>query len=251
MSRTAHSGLALLASALLSFASGALAQQYPFPLPPKDWPSPVMDTQPFTFLLLDRFEYRAQKGNNAVTWDAQAWFGGDYNKLWIKSEGEYAGGRTESADAQVLYARRIAPLWHVQAGLREEARPKPSQTYGVLALQGIAPLWFNVEASAFFRSGGMSGSLEAEYDQYVTQRLVLQPRVETNFSGYSDPARGVGSGFNDVSFGLRLRYEIKREIAPYIGVTWTRRLGNTADLARAAGEDVGQFAIVAGIRLWY
>lgn len=240
------------AFALLLVASDAFAQQDRFPLPPKTWPKPVMDTERFAFLLLDRFEYRAQDGDDALRWDAQAWFGGDYNKLWFKSEGNYRfGGRTEEAEVQALYARRIAPFWHLQAGIRHEARPQPSQNYGVLALQGLAPYWFNVEASAFFRSGEVSGRLEAEYDQLLTQRLILQPRIETNFAGSADRARGVGSGLNDVSLGLRLRYEIKRELAPYIGITWTRKLGDTADLTRRAGGDVSDVAIVAGIRIWY
>ena len=240
------------ALALVLVASAALAQQDPFPLPPKEWPKPVMDTQRFTYLLLDRFEYRAQDGDDALVWDGQAWFGGDYNKLWLKSEGNYSfGGRTEDAEVQALYARRITPYWHLQAGIRREMRPEPAQNYGVLALQGLVPYWFNVEASAFFRGGEVSGRFEAEYDQLLTQRLILQPRVETNFAGSADRARSIASGFNDVSLGLRLRYEIKREFAPYIGVTWTRRLGNTADLARRAGQDVSDLAIVAGIRVWY
>lgn len=250
--RSAASIRALLALTLLLFASAALAQQDSFPLPPKDWPSPVMDTGRFSFLLVDRLEYRAQTGDNALNWDVQGWLGGDYNKLWIKSEGDYrVGGRTEEAEIQALYARRISPYWHVQAGVRHEARPRPEQNSGVLALQGLAPYWFNVEASAFFRGGDVSGRVEAEYDQLLTQRLILQPRFETNVAASADLARGIGSGFNDVSLGLRLRYEIKREFAPYIGVTWTRKLGNTADLARLAGEDVRQFAVVAGIRVWY
>ena len=240
------------ALALLLAAANVLAQQDAFPLPPKEWPKPVMDTQPFSFLLLDRFEYRAQNGNNALNWDAQGWFGGDYNKLWLKTEGDYiVNGRTEAAEVQALYARRIAPYWHLQAGIRHEARPTPSQNYGVLALQGLAPYWFNVEASAFFRGGEVSGRFEAEYDQLLTQRFILQPRVETNFAGSSDPARGIGSGFTDVSLGLRLRYEIKREFAPYVGLTWTRKLGNTADLARAAGRDARETALVIGLRVWY
>lgn len=246
--------LVSLLVAVLPFASsGALAQQPqdPFPLPPKEWPRPVMDAEPFTFLLLDRLEYRMQKGADARVWDAQAWFGGDYNKLWLKSEGEQIGGRTEEADLQVLYARRVSPFWYLQGGLRTEPRPGPTQNYGVLAIQGLAPLWFNVEASAFFRGGTLSGRLEAEYDQYLTQRLVLQPRIETNFSGSAEPARGVGRGINDVELGLRLRYEIKREIAPYLGVVWKRKVGDTADIARGVGQETTERGIVAGLRIWY
>lgn len=242
---------ALLAASLCFAASAAMAQQDTFPLPPKEWPMPVMDTERFTFLLLDRLEYRAKSGKDAWAWGAQGWWGGDTNKLWLKSEGEGEwGGAAERADLQALYARRVAPYWHVQAGVRQDARPAPSRTTGVLAIQGLAPYWFATEASLFF-GNGVSGRLEAEYDQLITQRWILQPRIETNFAGSSDPARGIGSGVNDLDLGLRLRYEIRREFAPYIGVNWTRRFGETADLARAAGRDASERALVLGVRVWY
>ena len=239
---------------LVMLAAAGLAQGESdrFPLPPKDWPSPVADQEPFAYFLLDRLEYRAYKGANSRFWDAQAWYGGDYNKLWLKSEGQdTVGGRTEEADLQILYARRIAPFWHLQSGLRREVRPGPTKDYGVLALQGIAPYWFTVETSAFFRGGTVSGRLEAEYDQLLTQRLILQPRIDSNFSTNADPARGVGRGINDVEFSLRLRYEIKREFAPYVGITWSHKLGDTADIARGRGEDVRSTAVIFGLRIWY
>jgi copper resistance protein B len=243
---------AILLLVLLTAARIAHAQEDRFPLPPKDWPMPVMDQQPFAFLLLDRFEYQAKKGRDGGEWDVQGWFGGDYNKLWLKSQGQQVvGGQTEEADVQVLYARRIAPFWHVQAGVRSEPKPGPTHNYGVLAIQGLAPYWFNVEASAFVRSGEVVARLEAEYDQLLTQRLILQPRIESNLSNASDPVRGVGRGVNDVQLGLRLRYEIQREFAPYIGINWTRKLGDTASLARARGEDVRAASIVLGLRIWY
>jgi len=237
---------------MLATAGLAQAQEDRFPLPPKEWPMPVMDHEPFAFFLLDRLEYRAQKGADGLYWDAQAWYGGDYNKLWLKSEGQkIVGGRTADADLQVLYARRIAPFWHLQGGLRSEVRPGPTQNYGVLAIQGIAPYWFDVEASAFFRGGNVSGRLEAEYDQLLTQRLILQPRIDSDFSTTADPSRGVGRGINDVVLGLRLRYEIKREFAPYIGITWSRKLGDTADIARGRGEDTRVTTLVFGVRVWF
>lgn len=230
----------------------ALAQGGRFPLPPAEWPSPVMDRQGFTYLLLDRLEYRWQKGDNARVWDAQGWFGGDYSKLWLKSEGEQiAGGKTEEADVQLLYARLIRPFWYLQAGVLSETRPGPSRNYAVLGVQGLAPYEFDVEATLFLRAGEVSGRVEAEYDLLLGQRLILQPRFETGFSGRSDPQRGVGSGINDVQFGLRLRYEIRREIAPYVGFSWGRKVGDTADMARGRGEGVTERGIVAGLRLWY
>ncbi len=237
---------------LLAAAGLAQAQDDRFPLPPREWPSPVADREPFLFLLLDRLEYRAAKGADSQFWDAQGWFGGDYNKLWLKSEGQrFVGGRTEESDLQVLYARRIAPFWHLQGGVRSQIRPGPTQDYGVLAVQGIAPYWFNVEASLFFRRGTTLGRLEAEYDQLLTQRLILQSRIDSNFSTRAHAARGVGRGMNDVELSLRLRYEIKREFAPYVGVTWSRKVGDTADMARSRGEDVRATAAVIGIRAWF
>ena len=242
----------ILLLSLMLAAVSAHAQDDRFPLPPKEWPSPVMDQERFSLLLLDRLEYRAQKGSDAVSWDAQGWYGGDLNKLWFKSEGQQIiGGRTEEADLQVLYARRIAPFWHLQGGLRSEMRPGPTRNYGVIALQGIAPYWFAVETSAFIRGGSIDGRLEAEYDQLLTQRLILQPRIESNFSTTADRARGIGRGINDVELGLRLRYEIKREIAPYVGITWSRKFGETADLTSARGESVTSKAVVMGLRAWF
>ena len=241
------------ALALLFVASSALAQQQdPFPLPPKDWPKPVPDTQLFSYILLDRFEYRAQKGKDLGMWDVQGWFGADYNKFWFKSEGEKEfGGRTENGEFQALYARRISPFWHLQTGVRREMRPLPERTTAVIAAQGLAPYWFNVEAMAFIGNGRLSGRVEAEYDQLLTQRLILQPRAETVFATSSDPERGLGRGVNHVELGIRLRYEIRREFAPYIGINWTRRIGETADLARAQGRDASETAIVLGVRVWY
>ena len=249
----AFHGIALITSIALSTASSAaLAQQDPFPLPSKDWPSPVMDRQPFTFLLLDRFEYRSQAGSNLRVWDAQGWLGGDLNKFWFKTEGEdEAGGRTEQADAQLLYARRIAPFWHVQAGVRRDWRSEKGRNSAVLGLQGIAPYWFNIEAMLFGDRQGVSGRVELENDLLLSQRLILQPSFETRFSGYSDRERGIRSGIQDVELGLRLRYEIRRELAPYIGINWTRSVGGTASLARSRGDDTSVTSVLVGVRVWY
>ncbi len=243
----------LLLGFILAVAAVSVnAQQDAFPLPPKDWPKPVADSPMLTFLLLDRFEYLAKSGNDAWAWNAQGWLGGDRYRLWLKTEGDgEINGPAERGDVQALFARRISPYWHLQAGIRQDARPTPSRTTGVLAIQGLAPYWFNVEASAFVGNGSMSGRLEAEYDQLLTQRWILQPRFESSFSGSADRERGLGSGINDVELGLRLRYEIRREFAPYIGVNWKRSVGDTADLARAAGRDTREMALVLGVRIWY
>lgn len=247
-----HVAIGLVASIALTASATARAQQDPFPLPPKDWPSPVMDTQPFTFIVVDRLEHRSQAGPNLRVWDAQGWFGGDRDRVWLKTEGENeAGGRTEQADAQLLYARRIAPFWHLQAGARRDWRSGSGRNAAVMGLQGIAPYWFNVEAMLFLDRRGLSGRVEVEYDLLLAQRLILQPRFETRFAGYTDRERDAGSGIRDVELGLRLRYEIRREFAPYIGINWTRSLGETATLARSRGEDVRAASFVIGLRVWY
>lgn len=246
----------VLAPALtgLLIGSGALAQQPDqFPLPLKEWPAPVMDRPVFPFLLLDRLEYRWQEGRDLRVWDVQGWIGGDYNKLWLKSEGEdEVGGSTGHADVELLYSRLIAPFWYLQGGFHYEERPSPSRTSLAFGVQGLAPYWFEVQATAYLHENGKLGArFEAEYDFLLTQRLILQPLVDTEFSADSEPDRGIGKGFNDIEIGLRLRYEIRRQFAPYVGVTWSRKLGDTADLARRAGEDVTERAVVAGLRIWF
>lgn len=234
-------------------AASATAQQTAFPVPSADWPAPVHDNAATPFVLIDRLEYRIQKDANVRSWDLQGWLGSDYNKLWLKSEGEQqVGGRTDRAEFQALYARLISPFWYVQTGVRGDVRPRPSRNQLVLAVQGLAPYWFDVEASAFIGEGGkLSGRLEAEYDFLITQRLILQPRAETNFAVSSDAVRGAGRGIRDIELGLRLRYEFSRQFAPYLGVNWTRQMGQTADLARNRGECAREFGVVLGLRAWF
>lgn len=243
----------LLSVAASRAAYAAGTSQDRFPLPPKEWPAPVEDSDVYTFLLLDRLEYRRGEDHDTRAWDAQAWIGGDYNKLWLKTEGEAnVGGPTERAEAQALYARRVSPFWHLQAGVRYDFKPEPSRRFAVVGVQGLAPYGFDMEATTFLSDDGdVSARLKAEYDLLFTQRLILQPQLETNFSANRVGSLGIGRGVNDVTLALRLRYEIKREVAPYIGVNWTRRLGETADFVRRGGGDVDDFALVAGVRLWF
>jgi copper resistance protein B len=215
--------------------------------------APVSDNMVFYQVLFDQLEYtRSRRGGSGLAWDMQAWVGRDYNRLWFKSEGERQGGTTEDGRVELLYSRPIAAFWDLQAGLRHDFGEGPRRNWLALGIQGVAPYWFDVEATAYVGNSGRSAlRLNAEYQFVLTQRTFLVPEVEANFYGKSDPGRGIGSGLSDVSFGLRLRHEIRRELAPYIGVNWTRRVGDTATLARSAGDPVRERQLVVGVRAWF
>ena len=204
-----------------------------------------------SMLMLNELEHDV-KGGKATNWSAQAWTGYDLNKLWLKTEGESENGNTESSEAQLLYSRAIAPYWDVQVGLRKEFLPRDSQTWGVIALQGLAPYFFEVDASLFFNDDGETAlRLESEYEIMLSQRWVLAPEFEANINGFNNQARATGSGLSDVEAGLRLRYEWRREINPYIGITWEKSFGNSADFAKAEGEEISHTQFVIGLRAWY
>lgn len=204
-------------------------------------------------ILLDRLEYRPARANDGYVWDGEGWYGSDYDRLWVKTEGEGAfGGRLESAEIQALYSRAIDPWFNLQAGVRYDIRPRPDRTYLAVGIQGLAHYWFNVDGALFLSDkGDLTARLEAEYDQRITNRLILQPRAELALAMQDVPERGIGAGLSSIETGLRLRYEIKREFAPYIGVTYERRVGDSVRFARTAGEDVGQLAALIGLRAWF
>ena len=205
-------------------------------------------------VLIDRLEYQTNEGNETITWDAQGWYGGDAERVWVKTEGSYLleTDKTEEAELQILYSRAFARFWDIQAGIRQDFRPHPTRTYGVIGVQGLAPQWFEVDAAAFVSDeGDVSARVSAEYDLFVTQRLILQPRGELNFALQDVKELGVGSGLSSAQLGLRLRYEIRREFAPYIGVSWTRLVGNTEDFAIADGENIEPLSLVVGVRAWF
>ena len=204
-------------------------------------------------VLFNLAEYRVQKGKNAYRWDGEGWFGGDINRLVVKTEGEGAvRGGIESAEVQALYSRAIDPWFNLQAGVRHDFKPGPSRTYATIGFEGISPYWFEVEGALFLSDkGDLLGRLEGYYDQRITQHLILQPRVELNFAAQDIPANGIGSGLSDAELGLRLRYEIKREFAPYVGVSWERKVGDSARFARAGRGQVQATSLVLGIRAWF
>ncbi len=203
------------------------------------------------FVLFDQFEGQAGGGETGMNWDSQGWVGRDRDRLWFRTEGERSGRRLEDAEAHLLYGRAVSRWWEVVAGVRQDVRPGPSRTWAAVGIQGLAPQWFEVEATAYVgESGRTQFRLETEYELLLTNRLVLQPRLELQIDGRDDPARRVGAGLSSVGTGLRLRYEFKREFAPYVGVAWDRRLFGTAEYAEANGESARRTSLVFGVRFW-
>lgn len=212
------------------------------------------DDQIYTFFQLDQNEYRLNDaGENLYVWDAQGWIGTDYEKLYLKSEGELVlDGMLEKAEVQVLYSRLITDFFDAQVGVRYDFEPDPERVYGVLGLQGLAPHFFEVDAALFVSDkGDVSARLEAEYELFITQRLILQPSAELDVAVQEAEELGIGSGPSGIELGLRLRYEIEREIAPYIGVHYDSDLFDTADFTRAEGGEVDAVSFVAGLRLFF
>ncbi len=208
----------------------------------------------FHQIMFNLAEYQARKGGDGFRWDGEAWLGGDINRLVLKSEGEgtFKGGGVDSAEVQALYSRAIDPYWNLQAGVRYDFKPNPSRTYATIGIEGLAPYWFEVEGALFLSDkGDVLGRVEGYYDQRITQRLILQPRVELNFSAQDVPENRIGSGLSNAELGLRLRYEIRREFAPYIGLSYDRKVGNTAHYARLDGRDIGAPSVVIGVRTWF
>lgn len=207
----------------------------------------------YVFFQADQFEYRTQDGDDSLKWDAQGWVGGDYEKLWLKTEGaKRIGGKVEDAETQLLYSHLLTDFFDMQAGVRYDPEPHPRRGYAVLGIQGLAPYYFESDAALFLSNEGeLSGRFTAGYELLLTQRLILQPALEINLSAEEVKERGIGSGVNSIELGLRLRYEIRREFAPYIGFNWERKLGQTADIARANGEDADVPSFVTGVRFWF
>jgi copper resistance protein B len=198
-------------------------------------------------------EYQGRKGPDGYHWDGEAFVGGDINRLWLKSEGEGAFREgIESAEVQALYSHAIGPYFNLQAGVRQDFGPGPNRTYATVGFEGLAPYMFEVEGALFLSNkGDLLGRLECYYDQRITQRLILQPRIELNLAAQDVPENRLGAGLTDAELGLRLRYEITRQFAPYIGVSYEAKTGRTADFARAAREDPTTTSVVAGLRLWF
>lgn len=221
---------------------------------PAEWGDILADTKIYYFSLIDRLEYGDPNGTNNYLWDAQGWIGGDFNRLWWKTEGEgpLNGGGPEDTELQVLYNRTIDSFWGIQAGLRYDLNPNPDRGFVVIGIQGLAPQWFETDNSMFVsEDGDISWRGEYEYELLLTQRLIIAPRIEINLSAQEVSEYGLGSGLNNTEAGLRLRYAIRRELVPYIGVRWEQLYGETKDIARRRYERTSSTALVLGIRAWY
>lgn len=204
-------------------------------------------------VMLDIAEYQPRRGADGYRWEGEAWVGGDINRLWFKSEGEGRfGDRIDSAEVQALYSRALDPYWNLQTGVRQDLGRGPRRTYAVLGIEGLAPYWFELEGSLFLSNkGDLLARAAGYYDQRITQNLVLQPRAELNIAFQDVPENAIGSGLSTAELGLRLRYERIREFAPYVGISWERKFGRTADFARLRGEGTGGANFVLGIRAWF
>lgn len=208
------------------------------------------------FVLSEVLEYGPRAAERPVLFDLVAWIGGAERRLWLKADGSAATiGRERHVESQVLYGRLVSPWWDAQVGLRADLRDGPtggaSRVGAVIGLQGLAPNWFELEPSVFVTTGGnVSFDFTGSYDLFLTQRLVLQPRLESTVALREEVDFGVGSGLSSAAFGLRARYEFRREFAPYLGVVWERGFGRSAELARLAGDAASGTYLVAGLRLW-
>lgn len=203
-------------------------------------------------VMIDQAEWGVRDGDDGYAWNGEARYGGDYNRFVVKSEGEGASGDLEKAEVQLLYSRAISPYFDLQAGLRQDLQDGPRRTYATVGFEGLAPYWFETEGAVFLSNKGEAfARLEGSYDLRLTQRLILQPRAELNLSARDIPELELGSGVTDLELGLRLRYQVTREFAPYVGVTFDRKFGGTADYAKSLGEDDQETSFVIGVRAWF
>ena len=268
MNPIAHVGTVLLLLSTLG-ATGGLAQQATRPQQPMT-PIPEItseeraaafpelgghaahDRNVYSFVLFDQLEWRTGGEQETVSWDAVGWLGGDIHRLWFRTEGETDHRRLHDAEGHLLYGRAFSRWWDWVAGVRQDIRPGSPQTWAAVGIQGLAPNFFEVAATGYIGGSGRTQlRLEAEYEMLITNRLILQPRAEFNLSGKSDPERGIGSGLSSAEEGLRLRYEFRREFAPYVGVSWNQKFGGTADFARAEDEETTTTHFTVGVRIWF
>jgi copper resistance protein B len=211
----------------------------------------VHDDAVHAYVLVDELEWRSGRDASGLHWDVDAWIGGDRDRLWLRAEGVGESGSIDEAHGHVLYGRPIARWWDLVAGLRQDARPGGAQTWAAVGIQGLAPYRIDLELTGYLGAGGRTQlRADAAHDLRLTRRLIAQTRLEATVNGKADPAREAGAGLSATEFGVRIRYEIRRELAPYVGVTWHRTYFGTADHHRALGEPVATARLVLGLRVW-
>ncbi|MEO8223774.1 MAG: copper resistance protein B [Gammaproteobacteria bacterium] len=212
-----------------------------------------MDDDPVrAMVLLDRFEWQDADAGSALAWNLQAWVGTDKHRLLLRAEGDRVAGNTEENRLELLWSQPLNSRWDLVAGLRQDLEPASARSYAAFGVQGLAPGWVHLEGTAYLGERGQTAAtLEATTDVLLTNRLLLTPRLEVQAYGRDDETNGIGSGLAEIAVGLRLRYEIRREFAPYVGAEWTRKTGDTAGFARQAGETVRSARWVAGVRAWF
>lgn len=262
LQRIQTSRLRCAALAGLSFlCAGTALTQIPPPLPANPasavgpgMPAPVMDNRIFAHVLFDQFEGRTSGPNNQFRWDGEAWIGTDMNKLWLKSEGFANRSTVSDGDQEALYDRPIPHTRYLdgQVGIRADLDSGPARTWAEVGIEGLVPYYFQFAPTLYIRDGGnVAGRLTGSYDLLLTQRLILQPEAELNLYNKDDPGRRTGSGLSDMDTGLRLRYEISRKFAPYVGFAYNGKYGRTAHYSRLARESTNDPRFIFGLRLWY
>jgi copper resistance protein B len=203
------------------------------------------------FVLFDQLEWEFGGARQGIGWDTTGWIGRDRDRLWFRAEGQREDDDTYDAQTHALYGRQFSRWWDVLVGVRQDFAPGPAQTWVAFGIQGLAPYWFDVEATAYLGADARNHyRFEVEYQFLLTNRLVLQPQAEMEIYGKPDLEHERDSGLATLDFGFRLRYLIRRELAPYVGMVWHQKHFGTADIARANGGSTGGARFVAGLRFW-
>lgn len=232
-----------------AYSGGYVRNAGKYALPPSA-AMQMSDEHNFAAVTFDRLEYVRARGEEWMAYEGEAWYGNTYDRAVIKVEGEVGSGKLKESKTELLWRHAIASFWDTEVGVRfDYDRGAPNREWLALGIKGLAPYWFEVDATAYVGSGGRTAlKLKAEYDILLSQRLYLQPSVEMSFYGRNDAPRSVGSGLSNGTAGLRLKYEITRQLVPYVGVEWSRKFGKTADYVRAEGERIQETRFVAGLR---
>jgi copper resistance protein B len=202
--------------------------------------------------MIDNFEVSRVDDETVLPYDIEAWFGRTYDRVVLEAEGDFEDGDLAEARTELLWGHAVAAYWDTQTGIRYDSGEGPNRTWLAAGIEGLAPYWFELEVTAYIGESSRTAlRVDASYDMLINQRLILEPSFEANVYGKDDPERGLGSGLSDVAVALRLRYEIRRELAPYIGIERVRQYGETEDMTRAVGGDPSDTRLTIGLRAWF